>query len=279
MYNSRQSKEYYDGEHFGKYYRRKIIDHYTCSTHDLKRNAVNSKCSQHFIRTVVIRELVLDAIRSTSGYVRKNEAEFVEKVREASTVKQEETAKSHRKQLAKNERRITELDNLFRKVYEDNASGKLSDERYNQLSCLYEREQAELKAQNVELQSELDAFNADSVKADRFIEIVRHYTEFEELTTPMLNEFINKILIYESDKSSGERVQQVDIYFNFIGNFIVPKEETPPTSEELETQEKRRQRLAKQRESNKRWYEKKKMEMERLRLKKSRAAKDSEEPA
>ena len=122
-----------------------------------------------------------------------------------------------------------------------------------------------MKQQNKEIQSELDSFNADSVKADRFIEIVRHYTEFEKLTTPMLNEFINKILVYESDKSSGERVQQVDIHFNFIGNFIVPREEAPPTPEELETQEKLREKRAKQREANKRWYAKKMKEAERLR--------------
>ena len=117
----------------------------------------------------------------------------------------------------------------------------------------------------VELQTELDAFNADSVKADRFIEIVRHYTEFEELTNPMLNEFIQKILVYESDKSSGERIQQVDIYFNFIGNFIVPKEETPLTLEDLEIQENLREKRAKQREANQRWYAKKKAEAERKR--------------
>jgi len=265
MYNSRQSKEYYEEHRFDKVYKHKTADFYTCSAYDLKRSCINKVCSQHFIRTAVIRELVLDGIRSISGYVRENETDFVEKVREASNVKQAETAKAHKKQFAKNERRIAELDNLFRKVYEDNANGKLSDERYNQLSGAYEREQGELKQQNIELQSELDSFNADSVKADRFIEIVRHYTEFEKLTTPMLNEFINKILVYESDKSSGERVQQVDIHFNFIGNFIVPREEAPPTPEELETQEKLREKRAKQREANKRWYAKKMKEAERLR--------------
>jgi len=262
MYNSRQSKDYYDENIFGKAYKHKTADFYTCSTYDLGKGAFKKVCASHFIRTVVIRELVLDAIRCISRYVCENEAEFIKKVREASTVKQEETAKTHKKQLVKNERRIAELDNLFKKVYEDNVNGKLSDERYEQLSGSYEIEQRELKVQSVELQAELENFNADSVKADNFIEIVRHYTEFEELTTPMLNEFIHRILVHEADKSSGERVQQVDIYFNFIGNFIVPMEEIPPTAEELAEQEKHRKKLEYQREANRRWYDKKKREAE-----------------
>jgi len=257
MYNSRQSKEYYDERRFGKVYKHKTTDFYTCSANVLGQDRFKRVCSQHFIRTVVIRELVLDTIRDVSGYVRENESEFVAKIRETSIVKQTETAKSHRKQLAKNERRIMELDNLFRKVYEDNTAGKLSDERYEQLSGAYEQEQGELKHQNIGLQSELEAFNADSVKADRFIEIVKRYTEFGELTNAMLNEFVEKILVHEADKTTGERVQQVEIHFNFIGNFYVPKEEIPLTPEEIEKQEKRLQKLVKQREANRRWYAKK----------------------
>ncbi len=265
MYNTRQAKEHYDEHRFGKVYKHKSADFYTCSTNNLGRGSFKTVCSGHFIRTAVIRELVLDTIHRISGYVRENETEFVEKVREASAVKREETAKVHKKQLTKNERRISELDNLFRKVYEDNAIGKLSNERYEQLSNSYETEQAELKLQTTALQSELETFNADSIKADRFIEIIRRYTEFNTLTNAMLNEFVEKILVHEADKSSGERVQQVDIYFSFIGNFDIPCEEIPLTLEELEAQENRRQRLEKQREANRRWYTKKKQQAERQR--------------
>jgi len=111
----------------------------------------------------------------------------------------------------------------FQKIYEDNASGKLSDKRLAQLSGSYEQEQASLKEQSALLQDELNAFNADGEKAGKFIEVVRRYTEFDELSNAMLNEFIQKILVHEADKSSGERVQEVDVYFNFIGNFTLPK--------------------------------------------------------
>ena len=145
MYNSRQSKDYYIENRNGKQYRHKTSDHYTCSTYDLGKRAFRTAYSSHFIRTSVIRELVLDQIRHVCQYVRGNEAEFVERIRAESIVRQEETAKAHRKQLAKNERRVAELDHLFQKVYEDNATGKLSDERFTLLSCNYEREQAELR--------------------------------------------------------------------------------------------------------------------------------------
>jgi len=264
MYNSRQAKAYYEERRFGKVYKHKTADFYTCSTNDLASGAFKVECSKHFIRTEVIRDLVLDTIRRVSGYVRENEAEFVEKIREASNVRQEETAKAHKKQIAKNERRIAELDTLFRKVYEDNATGKLSDERFAQLSGSYEDEQSSLKVQNAALQAEVDAFAADNVKADRFIEIVRRYTVFDELTTPMLNEFVEKILVHEADKSSGQRVQQVDIHLNFIGKFDLPMEEPKPlTPEELEAQEKCRRKLEYQRAANRRWYAKKKQEEDR----------------
>ena len=259
LYNSRQSKDYYVEERHGKVYKHKTSDHYTCSTYNLGSSAFKKVCSSHFIRTAVLRELVLDTIREISGYVRQNEAEFVEKIREASEVKQEETAKAHKKQLAKNERRIAELDKLFQKVYEDNAAERLSYERYTQLSTTYEQEQAELKLQNAELQAHLSAYETDSFRADRFIEIVKRYTEFDTLTNAMLNEFVERIVVHEADKSGIQREQQVDIHLNFIGHFELPCEEPPPlTAEELEKQDKRRRKLEYQREANKRHYAKKK---------------------
>jgi hypothetical protein len=253
-----------------KVYRHKTADFYTCSTYDLGKGKFQTVCSSHFIRTSVICEIVLDTIRKISGYVRQNEAEFVERIREASAVQREETAKAHRRQLQKNERRIIELDSLFRKVYEDNATGKLSDERFTQLSGAYEQEQADLREQSAKLRAELDAWNADNEKADKFIGVVRRYTEFETLSNAMLNEFVDKIIVHKPDKSSGERVQQVDVYLNFIGNFAAPVEEEPPlTPEELEAQEKRRKKLERQREANRRFYAKQKAKREQQEAEKS----------
>ena len=263
MYNSRSSKEYYEVKVGSKIRRQKTTDHYTCSTHSLGKRIHTDNCSAHYIRTAVIREIILDAIRHICGYVRENEAEFAEKLRADSAVQQADTAKAHKQQLAKNERRIMELDVLFHRVYEDNTMGKISDERFELLSTGYEREQAELKEQTAVLKSELDAFEQDSMNAGRFLELVRRYTVLDELTTPMLNEFVHKVVVYEADKSSGERVQQVDVYLNFVGKFIIPGNEPKPLTPEEQAAED--ERLAKKRKKNeylRNWRKKKKAERE-----------------
>jgi|GEM_PF-16243 len=261
LYNSRQAKEHYTEKRFGKVYKHKTANFYTCSTYKNNQRHMREKCTNHFIRTAILQELVLDTIKRVSGYVRENEAEFVEKIREASNVKQAETAKAHLKILAKNKQRIGELDLLFRKVYEDNATGKLSDERFELLASAYEGEQAELKTAVAEMESQLTAYESDTLKADSFIEIVKRYTEFDTLTNSMLNEFVEKIIVYEADKTGSEREQQVDIHLNFIGHFELPQEETPPPTEaELIEQDLRKRKLEYQREANRRWYAKKRQE-------------------
>ena len=261
MYNSRNAKSHYDERRGDKIYKHKTADFYTCSTSNLARGAFQTVCSGHFIRTEVVRTLVLDAIRRVCGYVRDSEAEFVEKLRETSEIRAEESEKASRRKLTQNERRIAELDKLFKKIYEDNAAGKLNDKRFAQLSEDYDAEQGSLEIANAAIRAELDAFVADGAKAERFIEIVRKYTSFDELTTAMLNEFVSRILVHEADKSTGERVQDVEIEFNFIGRFDLPAvEEMPLTAEEIAAQEKRRVKLARQREANQRFYAKKKAE-------------------
>ena len=94
------------------------------------------------------------------------------------------------------------------------------------------------------------------MRADKFIEIVKKFTDFSELTAPMINEFIEKIVVHEADKSSGEREQQVDIYLNFIGKFDVPMPE--PTPEEIAEEEKRRRKRAQGREAQRRYAERQK---------------------
>ncbi|MDD4509748.1 MAG: recombinase family protein [Oscillospiraceae bacterium] len=231
-------------------------DVYTCSTYNLTGRKYNRQCTNHQIRTVVLRELALDAIKSVSGFVKTNEAEFVKQVRETSEVRQEETAKSHKRKIAKEQKRIAELNTLIRRIYEDNVSGKLTDKRFEVLSQDYEQEQTELEQSIAQLQVELDSFHADSVKADKFIELVKRHTDFSELTPTIIHEFIEKIVVHEADKSSGERQQQVDIYLNFIGRFEVPIPE--PTAEEIAAEEKARRKREQRREAQRRYAAKQK---------------------
>jgi len=237
------------------------VDTYECSNY--RKNAAKfvDVCSIHFVRTSVVRELVLTTIRKVTDYAKLNEAEFVAKLREASDIKQADCAKASRKQLAKNERRISELDTLFLKIYEDNALGKLSDERFAQVSVAYDAEQATLKTQTAAMKTELEAFEQDGQNADRFLALVKRYTAFDELTTPMINEFVEKIIVHEADKSSGERRQQIDVYLNFIGDFTVPGDEPKPlTAEEEAAEEKRLAKKRKKNENLRNWRKKRREE-------------------
>lgn len=126
------------------------------------------------------------------------------------------------------------------------------------LSSEYEQEQEALEVTIAREQAELDAFEADTARVDQFLELARKYTDFSVLTTPMIYEFVDKILVHAPDRSSGERTQEVEIYLKFIGKFDVPMPE--PTPEELAEMEKVRQRRAKGREKWRRAQEKKKQQ-------------------
>lgn len=120
-----------------------------------------------------MQEIILEILRDTGGYVREDEAEFVERVREKSAVKQGETARTYKKRIAKNEHRIADLEKVFRSLYEDKTLGRIHDNRFEEMSAGYEQEQAELKAQTAALQVELDEFNSNSICTDKFVELVR----------------------------------------------------------------------------------------------------------
>ena len=141
-----------------------------------------------------------------------------------------------KRKLNRDKKRYDELDLLYKRLYESYAVGKISEEKFDMLSGGYEREQKELKISIEEAEKALADFEKDTVNIDSFLVLAKKYTDFTELTTPMLNEFVDKILVHAPDRSTGERTQEVEIYLNFIGNIGVPAPE--PTPEELEQMEK-----------------------------------------
>lgn len=261
LYNHRKA-------HTQKPTHKKLTDVYCCSTYKLSNAKFNTQCSPHHISTEQMRDIILTAISATSGYVRNHEQEFVERVREASAVKQSETAKSYQKQIAKNERRLAEIDRIFKSLYEDKALGKIDGEIFDQMVEGYQQERIDLRAKTETLQAELGEWNADSVRADKFIEIVRRYTSFEELTPAMLNEYIDKVIVHECDWSEGNtgeggrprgsRTQRVDVYLKYIGRFDVPDTRT---AEEIKAdriaEEKLEARRAYHRKKTRQWKERK----------------------
>lgn len=202
--------------------------------------------------------MLLDTIKTVSAYAISSEAEFIEKVRAVSEVRQAQVAKDLKRKLNKDRKRSKELNGLIKKLYEAYAGEKISEKRFEMLSGEYEQEQETLEATIAQEQAELDAFEADTARVDQFLELARKYTDFSVLTTPMIYEFVDKILVHAPDRSSGERTQEVDIYLKFIGKFDVPPPE--PTPEELAEMEKVRQRRAKGREKWRRAQERKKQQ-------------------
>ena len=260
MYNHRgsagQARDW-QGRPNGK--RRPDRDEYNCSTYSLSKQKYQPTCTQHYIRTAVVRELILETIRSTSTYAIENEAEFIQKVRSASEVRQAETVKALKQRMRREQKRAGELDGIIKKLYESFALGKISEKRFDTLSAEYEQEQEALEASIANAQAELDNYEADTVRVDQFMALAKKYTDFSELTTPMINEFVDKIVVHEADKSSGERTQEVDIYLKFIGKFDVPIPE--PTPEELEEQELLRKKRAKKAEYNRRYMAKRRQRL------------------
>ena len=222
-------------------------DYYICGNY----RQLTHDCTSHYIKTSTVEKLILTAIREVSTYVREDEKEFIRIVRDAASAGQEQTAREQKKRLHKVEKRIVELDELIKKLYEGNAIGKIPDKHFNRLLVEYDTEQSALEQEAAGLKEGITAQAEDGMRAQRFVSLVRRYTSFDELTAPMLNEFIEKVVVHEADKSTGDRRQKVDIYFNFIGCFVPPKPEVILTAEEEAKAQKALAARNREREQNK----------------------------
>ena len=230
-------------------------DHYECAAYNLNYNRTEKLCCSHYISTKALRTVILETIKTVSSYAIGNKEEFIQRVREASEVRQKEAAKELKRKICKAEKRSAELDGLIKKLYASFATGKLTEKRFELLSLEYEQEQAELEKVIAGDKARLESYNDDTEKIDRFLEVTKKYTDFSVLTAPMIYEFIDKIIVHAPDRSSGEREQEIEIYLKFIGKFDVPMPE--PTAEELERLEKERARREYYRERARRQRERK----------------------
>lgn len=228
MYNHR-ARPYVDK--YGKKYGG--LDNYDCSTYKLSsKRAGETNCKSHYISTKALRELLLFTIKTVSQYAITNKKDFIARVREASKIQQDNTAKEMKRKLTKDKKRFEELNSLYKKLYESYALGKIPEEKFDMLSAGYEKEQNELKDQIATAETELAQFEKDNVNIDNFMELAKRYTDFSELTTPMINEFVEKIIVHSAVRANRQRTQEVEIYLNFVGNVKVPQPE--PTPEEIE---------------------------------------------
>ena len=221
----------------------KRISQYTCSQYS--KVPVGVLCAtQHRINESAVLTLVSDMLRAIAEYSRNDRAEFIKAVQETQAEQQASDITRKRKRLAAAQKRAGELEKLICKIYEDNVLGKLPDARYAALDAQYAKEQESLSGEITELEKAITGYEQSRKSAEKFIALVDKYENFDNLTTTMLNEFVEKILVHERDrKGSIETTQEVEIYFNFVGRYIPPHfGEVNLTPEELEALRKKEER-------------------------------------
>ena len=194
---------------------------FTCSTARKNKGA----CSGHFIREVYVEQAVLESMKRVFWYVQCFEKKFAKQMQEKSIDEQRKDLSRKRRELEKMEKRITELDTLFLRIYEDNAGGKLSDERFELMSKTYEAEQAEKKLLAQTLRIELDETKQKTDELEKFISKVKKITEIKELTPELVHEFISKIVVHAPYRKDKRRHQAIDIYYSGVGIIYIPEPE------------------------------------------------------
>ena len=169
-------------------------------------------------------------LQRVMAYVQDDEDKFVRRVMKNKLTAQMAEQEQAKRQLEKQERRIHELDTIIQRLYEDHVMGKLTAERFTKLSEGYEREQSELETSTESLRTLVHSAEVEEVNIQSFLKIVKKYTEPTELTPLLLHEFVAKIVVHAPDKSSGHRVQQIDVHYNFIGEIDLSPEYSKKTT-------------------------------------------------
>lgn len=200
-------------------YFEKRQDHFVCANY----RSNTGSCSAHFIRAVVLEELVWMHMKAVIFYVTRYEKHFRAVMEQRLRMSSEEAIRDYKTQLAQAERRLAELDRLFIRIYEDNVSGRITDERFSLMSKTYEDEQAQLKVDIHRLRQEIEVQERQIEDLEKFIQRVHKYEDLQEMTPYALRELVKGIYIEAPDKSSGKRRQGVRISYDLVG--FVPVEE------------------------------------------------------
>lgn len=192
---------------------KKRCENYTCGAY----KGYKHPCTAHYIRVEALEQIVLENLREVISFARDYEDEFVQRAIDNQMAARLKDLAQSKRILEQNTRRIAEIDAIIKRLYEDNIIGKLTDERFNKMTADYEREQDALEKSRQEMQTVIDNCEAQKVNIDSFLKLVHKYTVPDKLFPELLNAFVEKIMVHEADKSSGHRVQQIDIHYNFIG--------------------------------------------------------------
>ena len=229
-YSSPQSQHRPDGKTYD------ADSSFRCPTY----KSMYGECTMHYIKSSTLDKLVDEAVRKIAWYILRNEQAFLEQVRVLTSADQKQTQSEDKKELVNIKKRIAELDNYIKRLYEGNASGKIPDRQFEKLMAQYDSEQQELEERVKEIEASIHEIQQESENGQQFVRLVQKYRDLTEIDQTALNEFIDKVVVHEATGGrTADRSQQIDIYFNFIGQFMVED-----TEEELLMQEQEAQRLA-----------------------------------
>ena len=201
-------------------YKNPDISYFNCTGYNRGSRKICS--TPHYIRTDFLEQIVLGEIKRLMKFATKYENEFAKLVMGSSVKTAEQERQRKQKELKALEARDNDLDLLYQKIYEDNAKGKISDERFAKLAGNYETEQQEVTKKIADLKAELSVTQSKNVSVDMFLASVRKYTRARKLTPQMLNELVEKIEVYQSEKVEGRTIQRLKIYYTCIGTFEIP---------------------------------------------------------
>lgn len=195
-------------------------DAFICSTYRKKKKNL---CTEHAIKVSALEQIVLQDIRKVCAYVRAYEQEFLEDFRKCSVKESARLQSAAKSELKKAESRLSEIEKIIVKLYEEKVCGRIPEKRFELLAKNYETEQAELKQKTEALKASLIAAKETDSSLAKFISLVRSYTEVKELTPEILNSFIDKIYIGKPERIDGKRVQEVKIVYKLIGAVNIPQ--------------------------------------------------------
>ena len=197
--------------------------YFRCSKY--KGNSRSGVCTQHYVREDALYQLVLKQLQHFLSYLQQFERVFIRQQIDTTLAERRYELSAKQKQIEKDEKRMEELDRLFRKIYEDNVNGKLNDERFYKLSDGYEAEQEQLKHEIETLKAEVSEADTEATNVSKLIAITKKYTRIDELTPEILNTFVDKIVVHECEKKDGKRTQDIDIYYSYVGIVDIPTDE------------------------------------------------------
>ena len=190
-----------------------------------KRNSRMKACSIHYIRESVLEQLVLKQLQQFLTYLQQFERTFVKLQIDSSIANKEYELYLKEQKLEQLKRRTAEIERLFRKIYEDNVNGKITDEQFYRLSEGYEAELTDAKAEITKLTEEVKDTDTAVNNVEKLIAVTKRYTRIDELTPEILNALVDKIVVHEAEKKNGKRTQSIDIYYSYVGIVNIPTEE------------------------------------------------------